>query len=104
MSAPATLAPGVSRPPGGRRRRSGGGRRPDLHANDRAKPVALHGLDWSPDGHEIAVGGADKLSAITSYEARGAYRGFDDQDSAYFFGRDTQIEAVAKFVADNAGK
>ncbi len=29
--------------------------------NDRNKPVALHGLDWSPDGRLIAIGGADKL-------------------------------------------
>ncbi len=29
--------------------------------NARGKPVALHGLDWSPDGRLIAVGGKDKL-------------------------------------------
>lgn len=35
--------------------------------NDRGKPVALHGLDWSPDGRLIAIGGADTL--IRLYDA-----------------------------------
>ncbi len=32
--------------------------------NDRGKPVALHGFDWSPDGRAIAIGGADNLIRI----------------------------------------
>jgi len=34
------------------------------------------------DKYLQAVGGADKLSAITSFAAKGAYRGFDDQDKS----------------------
>jgi hypothetical protein len=34
------------------------------------------------DKYLQAVGGADKLSAITSLTARGTYRGFDDQDKS----------------------
>ncbi len=35
--------------------------------NARGKTVALHGLDWNPNGSTIAVGGADKL--IRVYDA-----------------------------------
>jgi len=37
---------------------------PTTVTNDRKKPVALHGLDWSPDGRYLAVGAADKLIRI----------------------------------------
>jgi WD40 repeat protein len=36
--------------------------------NARGKAVALHGLDWSPDGALIAVGAADTLNRV--YDAR----------------------------------
>jgi hypothetical protein len=34
------------------------------------------------DKYLQAIGGADKVSAITSFAAKGAYRGFDDQDKS----------------------